>query len=162
MANRCPIANNCLDANDPVSSGLLASGRVLLVMCSERKNDSPCLARDMYKSPRFQADRVRGEHDYHSWFILSGLYGLLAPSTEIAPYNFDLDQASKLARSAWKSKLSGQFAAQLAAPPVGSVTLRARGAYLELASEALDTIDFGNPRVTEIDPYGPFLEFERK
>jgi hypothetical protein len=115
----------------------------------------------MYTSPRFQADRVRGEHEYHAWFILSGFYGLLAPSTEIVPYNFNLDEASKLAKLVWKSKLSGQFAAQQAGPPLDSVTPRARGAYLQLASEALEAIDFGHPRMTSGDPYGPFFELER-
>jgi hypothetical protein len=148
-------------ANTPFRRIVPRSERVLLVMCSASKNRLPCLAKDMYESPRFQADRARGEREYHSWFILSGLYGLLAPSAEIVPYNFNLNQASKLVRLAWRSKLSGQFAAQLAKPPVGSVTLRAQGAYLELASEALGSVGFGRPRVTGEDPYGPFLEFER-
>lgn len=115
----------------------------------------------MYKSYRFQVDRTYAEQMYDDWYILSGLHGLLTPYKPIRPYDFDLNQAPDLAKQNWGYKLIGQLAANVPGLPVSAITLRARGAYLELTSKALAPFGFRGPRLAGTDLYGPLLRFVR-
>lgn len=57
-----------------------------LVSCVSKKNDYPCLARDLYVSPWFVGARRYEESLGVPWYILSAKYGLVAPDQVIAPY----------------------------------------------------------------------------
>ena len=98
--------------------------RVCLVMCSSEKALSATKAADLYLSSRFQADRLYAEHNFDCWYILSGKYGLLSPSTVIETYDMDLQRLSDAERAAWGQHVIKTLCQQV---PEGEVSIEIRG-----------------------------------
>jgi hypothetical protein len=71
-------------------------------------------AREFYTSPWFKKVRSIVEASGSRWFILSSLYGLVAPSTEIAPYDHTLNALGVAERRAWATKVIDKLMPEIA------------------------------------------------
>lgn len=85
---------------------------------------------------RAGAYRLVAERAGDAWAILSGLHGLLSPSTVVAPYNVAVPTMRKAERAAWASRVVEQIRAEAGALRTRFV-LVAGGAY-RAAFEALN------------------------
>ena len=63
---------------------------VILVGCVKSKLPGTHLARELYNSPLFRGRRSYAESRGVPWFILSALYGLVAPEDQILAYDATL------------------------------------------------------------------------
>ncbi|MGH6864874.1 MAG: DUF6884 domain-containing protein, partial [Methyloceanibacter sp.] len=78
---------------------------IVLVSCVKSKLPYPAPARDLYTSPWFRKARDIVEWSGARWFVLSSLYGLVMPATEIAPYDYTLNTLGVAERRAWATKV---------------------------------------------------------
>lgn len=76
--------------------------KATLIQCTKSKRNTPSQARDLYDtSDLFTLMRDYAEARDEPWFILSAKHGLVAPDTELAPYDeFGLNE-SQCERAAW-------------------------------------------------------------
>jgi hypothetical protein len=74
---------------------------VFLVSCVKSKRPHPAPARALYTSAWFMGARDLVESSGAPWFVLSSLYGLVAPETVIAPYDYTLNAVGVAKRKAW-------------------------------------------------------------
>jgi hypothetical protein len=65
----------------------------------------PAPARSLYTSAWFRKARNLVEASGARWFVLSSRYGLVAPETEIAPYDYTLNTLGVDERRLWAAKL---------------------------------------------------------
>ena len=86
---------------------------VCLVMCSAEKACRPTRAADLYSSQRFQADRAYAEHNFDTWYILSGKHGLLSAETVVEPYDFDLNRQTPEYRQQWAKQVATAISVEL-------------------------------------------------
>lgn len=84
-----------------------------LVSCVGQKLAYPAKARELYTSPWFKFASCLAEQRATSWLILSAKYGLIAPSTRIAPYNQTLLTMPKSSRKDWAESVLAQLAPKL-------------------------------------------------
>jgi len=132
-----------------------------LVMCSATKSGAAARSRDLYKSERFISDRVIAEKGYSGWRILSGRHGILSPSAWIKPYDCDLDSSSGLTRTLWRLRLTFQLLGLLGLTKPASVSVRARGYYLQGCLTALSALGFREDPLEPIDGHGSVLRVRR-
>jgi Family of unknown function (DUF6884) len=74
---------------------------IVLVSCVKSKLPHPAPARSLYTSTWFRKTRDLVEASGARWFVLSALYGLVAPDAEIAPYDYTLNTLGVAARRDW-------------------------------------------------------------
>lgn len=75
---------------------------IVLISCSKSKLDKPAPARELYTGQLFRKAVAWAERHRHQWFVISGLYGLVAPNQSIAPYNYSLkDRRGSRERESW-------------------------------------------------------------
>lgn len=74
---------------------------VYLITCTRTKSSSKTFAKQLYKSPAFQASRKVAEKYGDLWFILSAKHGLVSPEDQIEPYDLSLISLSHLQRNNW-------------------------------------------------------------
>jgi hypothetical protein len=90
-----PAKTNALDLD----------GALVLISCVKSKLANPAPARMLYTSPWFRGVRDLVEASGARWFLLSSLYGLVAPDEEIAPYDYTLNSLGVAERQAWANKV---------------------------------------------------------
>ncbi len=74
---------------------------IYLVSCVGRKRTGRNAAKDLYLSSWFVKARAYVERQHQPWFILSALYGLVNPETQIDAYDKTLNDMSVAARRQW-------------------------------------------------------------
>lgn len=74
---------------------------LVLVSCVSQKLSRPAPAQLLYRSEWFLKVRKLVERQKADWLILSALHGVVAPDTEIAPYEKILNTAGVNERRAW-------------------------------------------------------------
>jgi len=75
---------------------------IVLISCTKEKQDRKCKAEDLYISPLFRKNLSYAKSlDPDHIFILSGKYGLLPLTKEIAPYNVSLHDISNEELKEW-------------------------------------------------------------
>lgn len=74
---------------------------LVLVSCVSQKLSRPAPAQLLYRSEWFLKVRKLVERQKADWLILSALHGVVAPDTEIAPYEKTLNTAGVNERRAW-------------------------------------------------------------
>ena len=89
--------------------------RVALVSCVKRKRPVPTPARELYDSALFRGMRHFAESHADRWFILSAEHGLIAPDTEIAPYERTLNRMSVEERRSWAARVLEALASEVSA-----------------------------------------------
>jgi hypothetical protein len=90
-------------------SQLDLSDALVLVSCVKSKLPYPAPARELYTSAWFRKAREIIEASGARWFVLSSLYGLVAPETVIAPYDYTLNTLSLADRQFWATKVLGKL-----------------------------------------------------
>jgi cytoplasmic iron level regulating protein YaaA (DUF328/UPF0246 family) len=85
------------------------STTIYLVSCVAKKREQACPARELYASPWFLKARNYVEQSRYRWFILSAMYGLVAPDRVIAPYEQTLNDMSVEQRKAWAKETFDQI-----------------------------------------------------
>jgi hypothetical protein len=108
---------------------------VALISCGKLKANTPAPAKDLYLSPRFRTARAIAESRGWRWYVLSALYGLVAPDRIIAPYDVTLMRAARTRRRVWTSDVLQQIDNDL--EPGTQVVLLAGRDYTEFLAEAL-------------------------
>lgn len=78
---------------------------VLLVSCGKHKCNSPCQAKDMYNSYRFQKLKMVAEKSNMKWYILSAQYGLLSPDDIIEPYDLCITNCAVDYKKWWANNI---------------------------------------------------------
>jgi uncharacterized protein DUF6884 len=78
---------------------------ITLVSCVQSKLLYPAPARSLYTSAWFRKARDLVEASGARWFVLSSRYGLVAPETEIAPYDYTLNTLGVAERRLWAAKV---------------------------------------------------------
>ncbi len=89
------------------------AGALVLVSCVSQKLSEPASARLLYRSEWFTKVRTLIETRNADWFILSALYGLVAPDSRIAPYEKTLNTAGVAERRAWAENVCQQMSPHL-------------------------------------------------
>ena len=82
---------------------------IVLISCVKSKLPHAAPARALYTSTWFRRARDLVEGSGARWFLLSSLYGLVAPEVEIAPYDYTLNNLGVAERRAWASKVLDQL-----------------------------------------------------
>ena len=109
-ANSAPVATSKAVQREQL---LDLVGALALVSCVSQKLSEPAPARLLYRSEWFTKVRALIETRKADWFILSALYGLVAPDSRIAPYEKTLNTAGVAERRAWAEKVRQQMSPHL-------------------------------------------------
>jgi hypothetical protein len=99
-------------------------GALVLVSCVSQKLSEPAPARLLYRSEWFIKVRTLVESQKADWLILSALYGVVAPDTNIAPYEKTLNSAGVAERRAWAENVYRQLAPSLIGDICGTALSR--------------------------------------
>ena len=87
--------------------------KIVLVTCVAPKKEYTCAAKDLYQGELFQElmafAKAKGPAKI---FILSGKHHLLELTTEIAPYDVNLNHVSTTELKAWSAKVLAQLVTQ--------------------------------------------------
>jgi hypothetical protein len=83
--------------------GQLPNDAVVLVSCGKHKKPIKSAASELYTSPRFQMSVKLTGRLRRTAFILSAKHGLLAPTTQINPYDLSLSSFSEEQRLQWQA-----------------------------------------------------------
>lgn len=78
---------------------------LVLVSCVKSKLPSAVPARELYTSAWFRQVRDIVEASGARWFVLSALYGLVAPEEKIKTYDYTLKTLGVAERRAWATKV---------------------------------------------------------
>ncbi len=89
---------------------------VALVACVGEKLNHAAPARDLYVSQWFRKARRYAEQFADQWYILSALYGLIAPNEERTPYNATLNEMKVFDRLVWAERVWPQIRAAMPEP----------------------------------------------
>ena len=85
------------------------SDALVLVSCVSQKCSEPASARLLYRSEWFLKVRALVEACEANWFILSALYGVVAPNSCIAPYEKTLNTLGIAERRTWSVNVYRQL-----------------------------------------------------
>lgn len=126
---------------------------LVLVSCVSQKLSRPAPAQRLYCSEWFVKVRKLVESQEADWLILSALYGVVAPDTEIAPYEKTLSTAGVRERRAWAESTFRQLGPHL----IGRqrIVIFAGQRYREFLVPALQgdgyevDVPMANPRIGE-------------
>lgn len=77
--------------------------------CVKSKLGHPAPARELYTSAWFHLARDIVEASGARWFVLSSRYGLVAPTVEIAPYDYTLNSLGVSERQAWAAEVLNEL-----------------------------------------------------
>lgn len=88
--------------------------RIALVSCVSKKLAAPAKAADLYTSDLFRKSRTYAERNADRWLILSAAHGVVAPTTELAPYDVTLSKMKAAEVRAWGAKVAAQLEVEVA------------------------------------------------
>lgn len=97
--------------------------RVALIGCSSRKAKSAGPARQLYTGQLFKAAMAYAEAEGLRPLIVSGLHGLIAPTTIVEPYDYSLADQKKAERERVQGKIAGQLVQALEGKDIELVSL---------------------------------------
>ncbi|SRR5712692_2757824 len=109
ISQRRPVFRPARTGND-----LELANTIVLVSCVKSKLPQPAPARSLYTSPWFRKTRNIVEGSGARWFVLSSLYGLVAPDAEIAPYDYTLNTLGVAERRDWANKVLSKLLPEIA------------------------------------------------
>ena len=130
---RCPITLHLL--RSLMSQKSYANTNLILVGCVSGKNDGPCKARDLYKSPLWKGRRAYAEKSGLPWYILSAKHGLLDPDTSIERYNRALTDLSPDERRDWSRRVLNELKEKVPVLSGKVIEVHAGGNYLKYGLE---------------------------
>ena len=101
---------------------------VAIVGCGKAKAAESCAAGELYTGGLFRATFDHAKHWHRIVYIVSAKYGLLDPSSTIAPYDETLATKSPAQRAAWARKVAAELADKMRGK-VWNVTIYAGADY---------------------------------
>ena len=101
---------------------------VAIVGCGKAKAAESCAAGELYTGGLFRATFDHAKHWHQIVYIVSAKYGLLDPSSTIAPYDETLATKSPAQRAAWARKVAAELADKMRGK-VWNVTIYAGADY---------------------------------
>lgn len=110
--------------------------RVYLLSCVGKKRMTTDYARSMYISPWFNKARAYVEATSSRWYILSAVYGLIAPDAVIHPYEKTLNKMTIGERKDWTSTVMAMIEVSL--PDLETAVILAGNRYREFLVPALE------------------------
>lgn len=108
-----------------------------LVACVGEKREHAAPAQDLYQSPWFRKARAYAERYADRWYILSALYGLIAPNEIREPYDVTLNTMKAPERLAWAERVWPQVLAAAPNPWRNRIVLLAGEKYRQHLQEWL-------------------------
>lgn len=105
--------------------------RIGFVGCVGQKKSQAKPAADLYTSPLFRGRRRWVERTCHRWFILSALYGLVEPPTQLEPYDLSLADVGTHERRRWAARVLCQVDEALGEVAGIAFEIHAGAAYRE-------------------------------
>lgn len=117
-------------------SGLRRAVKVALVGCGARKRPGSHAARDLYTGSLFRAAFAHAERTADEVYIVSALWGLVAPDAQLEAYERALDALSKPEREAWADRIVSDLAERFAGLSV-RIAIYAGAAYADELEEAI-------------------------
>lgn len=88
--------------------------RIALVSCVSKKLAAPAKAAELYTSDLFRKSRTYAERNADRWLILSAAHGVVAPTTELAPYDVTLSKMNAAEVRAWGLRVARQLEVEVA------------------------------------------------
>jgi hypothetical protein len=86
-------------------SGDSGQRRIGLIGCVKQKANGPKAAKDLYTSTLFIGRRRYVESNCDEWWILSAAHGLVHPADELEPYDVALNDAGRMERRNWSTRV---------------------------------------------------------
>lgn len=117
-----------------------AGRTVVLVSCVKQKQEQPEAAAQLYVSPLFRKARQFAQTFGDDWFILSALYGLVAPEQLLEPYDLTLKEQGVQERRRWAGRVLEDLLPRL--QPHDHLVIIAGRSYREHLIPALQTAGF--------------------
>ena len=96
---------------------LSVANAIVLVSCVKGKLPHAAPARLLYTSTWFRKTRDIVEGSGARWFVLSSLYGMVAPDAVIAPYDYTLNTVGVTERHAARGLIACTMASSARSPP---------------------------------------------
>jgi len=112
---------------------------IAIVGCGKAKAAESCAAGELYTGGLFRATLDHAIHWHDRTFIVSARYGLLEPSSPIAPYDETLKTKTPAERAAWARKVAAELAAKMAGQ-VWNVAIYAGADYARPLIAALEEL----------------------
>jgi uncharacterized protein DUF6884 len=131
-----PIAARRTSMPTQTGKALDLADALVLVSCVKSKRTHSVPARSLYTSPWFCKVRDIVEASGARWFVLSALYGLVAPDAEIAPYDRTLNTLGVAERRAWASTVLERLLPEIVT--VKRIVMFAGQRYREFLVEPLE------------------------
>jgi hypothetical protein len=110
---------------------------VVLLGCVKLKQDGPRPARELYRSPLWQARRAYAEAAGRRWFIVSAQHGLVLPDETLAPYDLALADLPAGERRLWGERVALALEQRLGPLDGRAFELHAGGMYARALEPAL-------------------------
>lgn len=104
---------------------------LILIGCVKSKQNCMRAAKDLYNSPLWRYRRAYAEQSGSSWYILSAEHGLLAPETEIEPYDVTLRELSASKRRAWSKCVLDELSKEFSSLKESVIEIHAGKHYVE-------------------------------
>lgn len=83
---------------------------IVFITCGAKKKQTPCAAKDLYIGTYFKTSLAYAQYlNVDKIYILSAQYGVLELNDEIAPYNKNLNAASRREQKIWAYKCYKQL-----------------------------------------------------
>ena len=108
---------------------------LILIGCVKSKHNHTSAAKELYKSPLWRCRRAYAERSGYPWFILSAKHGLLAPETEIRPYDVALSDLSASKCRAWSQCVLDALKTELTSLKGTVIDIHAGKRYVEYGLE---------------------------
>ena len=99
------------------------------------KQNYTSAAEQLYKSPLWCCRRAYAERSGYPWFILSAKYGLLAPETEISPYDMAMSDLSASECRAWSQCVLNELRKEFSSLQGTVIDIHAGKRYIEYGLE---------------------------
>lgn len=128
-------------------------------MREESKLPHPATARSLYTSAWFHKARDLIEASGARWFVLSSRYGLVAPETEIAPYDYTPNTLGVAERRLWAAKVLEKLVPEIR--DERHVVMLAGARYREFLIEPLERLGLTVVVPMAHSPPGVFARFAR-
>jgi len=111
--------------------------KIILAQCTNKKQDSPAPARELYTSTLFKRQREYAEATSYEWAILSAKHGVVLPTARLEPYDTYLNDKSDAYIEQWADNIS----LCLEGWHVDEVEILAGSAYADPIKDALEDTD---------------------
>lgn len=82
---------------------------MIIIGCSEKKEQKRSRAKDLYISERFILSRKICDEHTDRWLILSAKHGLLEPDKQVDPYDLAIDDLSNESKTNWIDAVSNKI-----------------------------------------------------